>query len=45
MAIKGVWADASPMLAIPYFARQNRLSQTDRPRRDAPNSMVWIKDE
>jgi DUF1680 family protein len=28
--IKGTWADGSPMLAIPYFARQNRLSETVR---------------
>jgi len=45
MAIKGVWADASPMLAVPYFARQNRLGETGDARRDRPNSMVWIKDE
>jgi hypothetical protein len=45
MAIKGTWADASPMLAIPYFARQNRVSETSRPRRDGANSMVWIQDE
>jgi hypothetical protein len=30
MAIQGRWADASPMLAIPYFARLNRLAQTGR---------------
>ena len=28
--IKGTWADGSPMLAIPYFARQNRVSETGR---------------
>jgi DUF1680 family protein len=28
--IKGTWADGSPMLAIPYFARQNRLTETGR---------------
>jgi hypothetical protein len=33
VAIKGTWADASPMLAIPYFARQNRLSETARAAR------------
>jgi hypothetical protein len=29
-AIKGAWADGSPMLAIPYYARQNRPSETER---------------
>jgi DUF1680 family protein len=83
--IQGTWADGSSLLAIPYFARQNRLSQTDRAlrpqtatdptinyagsgttanaaattnapaggnrapgargRREAGNSMVWIKAE
>jgi hypothetical protein len=25
--LKGTWADGSPMIAIPYFGRQNRLGQ------------------
>ena len=27
MAIKGKWADGSPLLAIPNFARENRILQ------------------
>jgi hypothetical protein len=28
MAIKGTWADGSPLLAIPNYARNNRIDQT-----------------
>ncbi len=53
--IKGVWADGSPMLAIPYFTRLNRQLKGggasragptgSRFRRGESNSMVWIKDD
>ena len=38
MAIKGQWADGSPLLAIPNFARNNRNSE-------GVGSMVWIKNQ
>ena len=38
--IKGAWADGSPLLAIPYYARDNR-SDTSTSRRRA-QSQVWI---
>ncbi|HOW65784.1 MAG TPA: glycoside hydrolase family 127 protein [Candidatus Paceibacterota bacterium] len=37
--LKGAWADGTPMLAIPYFARQNRPGERSR----SPSSMVWMK--
>ena len=41
MTIKGKWADGSPMLAIPNYARNNRL--TGQSGKDG--SMVWLKAE
>jgi DUF1680 family protein len=38
MTIKGDWADGSPLMAIPNFARNNRNSQ-------GVGSMVWIKNQ
>jgi len=38
MTIKGQWADGSPLLAIPNFARNNRNSA-------GVGSMVWIKNQ
>ncbi len=45
MVIKGRWADGSPLLAIPNYARLNRTPTTATPERtkNAPNSIVWIK--
>ncbi|HEX7577147.1 MAG TPA: Tat pathway signal protein, partial [Verrucomicrobiae bacterium] len=36
MTIKGQWADGSPLLAVPNYARNNRNSERI-------GSMVWIK--
>jgi DUF1680 family protein len=36
MAIKGQWADGSPLLAVPNYARNNRNSE-------GVGSMVWIQ--
>ncbi|MFD2099009.1 glycoside hydrolase family 127 protein [Flagellimonas iocasae] len=55
MVIKGEWADGTPLLAIPNYARHNRdetpLSESDRTNEDAQeyarennNSKVWIND-
>ena len=38
MTIKGDWADGSPLLAIPNYARNNRNSE-------GVGSMVWIKNQ
>jgi len=53
--IQGAWADGSPLMAIPYYARDNRLEQnpgdgtdqgSSRSRgRRAINSSVWMKDQ
>ena len=47
MAIEGNWADGSPLLAIPDFARLNRVPVTAVPdeSRNAkpPVSIIWIK--
>ena len=46
MAIKGVWADGSPLLAIPNYSRLNRTDTTSYPppySDKAPTSIVWIK--
>jgi len=48
--IKGAWADGSAFMAVPNYARDNRLPQNDAaassPRRGprAISSIVWIKD-
>ena len=39
MAIQGTWADGSPLLAIPNYARNNRPV----PRDGAVRSQVWIQ--
>jgi uncharacterized protein len=46
MCIKGTWADGSPMLAIPCFARLNR-NESSQPRQSQHPvaSKVWTKDE
>jgi len=44
MMIKGEWSDGSPLIAIPNFARSNRIAgQTDR--RTPVNTKVWINKE
>jgi DUF1680 family protein len=45
MVIKGQWADGTPLLAIPNYARLNRTPTTATPDHDkkTPNSIVWIK--
>jgi hypothetical protein len=41
MTITGTWADGSPLLAIPNYARLNRLGQ----RTPGTRSEVWFKGE
>ena len=46
MVIKGKWADGSPLVAVPNYARLNRLAPTatpDESRNKQPVSIVWIK--
>jgi DUF1680 family protein len=45
MVIKGQWADGTPLLAIPNYARLNRTPTTATPDygKKSPNSIVWIK--
>jgi len=45
MVIKGQWADGTPLLAIPNYARLNRNPTTATPDygKKTPNSIVWIK--
>ncbi len=46
MAIKGAWADGTPLLAIPNYTRLNRAASTPYPQQTAerqPASIVWIK--
>jgi DUF1680 family protein len=49
--IKGFWADGSPLIAIPNYARNNRLSVAGQSAggpgrgRGEAGSMVWIKDQ
>ncbi|MEN6424485.1 MAG: beta-L-arabinofuranosidase domain-containing protein [Phycisphaerales bacterium] len=52
--IQGTWADGSPLTAIPYYARDNRLKEDPSvagqggPRgrgRRSVNSSVWMKDQ
>ncbi|HVT88638.1 MAG TPA: beta-L-arabinofuranosidase domain-containing protein [Tepidisphaeraceae bacterium] len=47
MVIKGAFADGNPMLAIPNYARNNRVPTTARPgnRDDRDRSIVWILDQ
>ena len=46
MTIKGSWANGTPLLAIPYFVRNNRLNKTIEPREDnPPTSIVWLNEE
>jgi len=56
MVIKGTWADGSPLLAIPNYARSNRPAARDsgndgaaagpeRRGRRALSSVVWLKDQ
>jgi hypothetical protein len=42
MTIKGLWADGTPLLAIPNYLRTNRLGTTPSEER-SPGSIVWIK--
>lgn len=45
MVIKGSWDDGSPLLAIPYYARDNRFpDEQSRPRGRGPASSVWLKE-
>lgn len=41
MLIKGEWNDGSPLIAIPNYARSNRITQPSD--RAVPQSIVWIK--
>lgn len=41
IAIKGTWADGSPMLAVPNYARNNRETAEPKDRREV-TSQVWI---
>jgi uncharacterized protein len=43
MTIKGSWADGTPLLAIPYFVRNNRIPETYEPgEHEIPTSLVWF---
>ena len=42
MVIKGQWADGSPLVAIPNYARENRIAQETN-RGPGPDSVVWFK--
>jgi len=54
MTIRGTFANGAPLLAIPNYARQNRLPPPPPPREPAaggerpppppPNSIVWIRE-
>ena len=45
MVIKGSWYDGTPLLAIPYYARDNRFpDEQSRPRDRGPASSVWLKE-
>ena len=49
MAIKGRWADGSPLLAVPNYSRLNRVPVAATPDESGhapapPVSTVWIKD-
>lgn len=51
MTIKGRWADGSPLLAIPNYARLNRVASTafDPPyqanKQPVPLSLIWMKEQ
>ncbi len=42
VAIKGTWADGTPLTAIPYFLRANR-NVAEPPADRTPTFMVWMK--
>lgn len=43
MTIKGTWADGSPLIAIPYFVRNNRMKAVQEFDEDnPPTSVVWM---
>jgi uncharacterized protein len=47
MTIRGKWVDGTPLVAIPNYARMNRVSPTPTPKSDGrkpPVSQVWIKE-
>lgn len=44
MTIKGTWADESPLLAIPYYARNNRDLPGEEENKTV-TSRVWIKQD
>jgi len=41
MVIEGIWADGSPLLAIPNYARENRAAHL---KRHIVRSQVGVKD-
>ncbi|MDP6546697.1 MAG: glycoside hydrolase family 127 protein [Phycisphaerae bacterium] len=43
MVIKGKWSDGKPLLAIPYYARNNRSDKTPKGR--TRGSSIWLKDQ
>ena len=43
--IKGKWADGSPLIAIPYYARNNRKATDEEGKEVDANSSVWVKDQ
>jgi hypothetical protein len=42
--IKGAWANGSPLTAIPYYVRNNRIPDTPEGRR-ASRSTVWLREK
>jgi len=49
MVIRGTWADGTPLVAVPNYARnnRNRIKYTYKPERPRPEdgSIVWIRKE
>ncbi len=43
MTINGQWADGTPMMAIPNYARTNRYDETEE--ENPVHSIVWINEE
>ena len=43
VALNGTWSDGTPLVAIPNYARNNRIPE-DRERGREPNSIVWIEE-